>query len=118
MSELNYYTRRQIDSGKAELWVFKQKCDCGGMFHKPKKTSLVYVCDSCGAEVEKAEYEAKQIANIQYTCPKCNHTDGKQVPFNRKKVTIVIKGKNKRVEACQFECDSCKEKINVTKKLK
>lgn len=118
MSELDYYTRRAIGEGKVEVWVFKQKCSCGGLFRKPKKSSPVYVCDECSKEIDKKEYESNQVACISYTCPKCGNTDEKQEPFKRKRVGIMIKGKRKSVDAFQFECDACGEKINVTKKLK
>lgn len=118
MSELDYYTRRQIGDGRAEVWVFKQKCSCGGVFHKPKLRSPVYVCDSCGNEVSKDEYTAEEVANIKYTCPKCKFEGEKQEPFKRKKVSLLIGGKKKSVEAFQFTCDKCGEKISVTKKMK
>ncbi|MBT3940918.1 hypothetical protein HOF46_02710 [Candidatus Woesearchaeota archaeon] len=118
MSDLDYYTRRVLGEGKAEVWVFKQKCACGGLLKKPKKKSPIYVCAECMASVPVEEYEGKQVAGIAYTCPSCKHTAEKEEPFVRKKVGIIIKGKRKSVLSFQFVCDSCGEKINVTKKLK
>jgi hypothetical protein len=118
MSELDYYTRRAIGEGKAEVWVFKQKCECGGVLKKPKMRATEYICESCEKVVPKADYEATEIAGIVYTCPKCKHSAEKEEPFKRKKVGIIIKGKRKSVLSFTFECDSCGEKINVTKKLK
>jgi len=118
MSELDYYTRRQIGNGKGEVWVFRQKCSCGGVFHKPKLRSPVYVCNKCGKEVSKADYQSKEIANVKYTCPSCKFESEKQEPFIRKKVGIMIKGKKKSVETFRFQCDKCKANIDVTKKMK
>jgi len=118
MSELDYYTRRDVDEGKVEVWVFKQKCECGGFLRKPKLRATEYICESCGKSIPKSEYESKEVACIKYTCPSCKQTAEKEEPFKRKKVGIMINGKKKSVEAFQFECDSCGEKINVTKKLK
>lgn len=118
MSEIDYYTRRAIDEGKAEVWVVKIKCDCGGVLKKPKMRATEYICESCDKSVSKEDYVSKQIASVLYTCPKCKHVGEKQVPFIRKKVGMMIKGKRKSVESFQFECDKCSEKINVTKKLK
>lgn len=118
MSELDYYTKRQIGDGHAEVWVCKQKCSCGGLLKKPKMRATIYICEKCMATVSKEDYTAKEVACIVYTCPSCKHTAEKQEPFKRKKVGIIIKGKRKSVETFQFLCDSCGEKINVTKKLK
>ena len=118
MSELDYYTRRLIDGEKVEVWVFKQKCSCGGVFSKPKMRSLIYVCNKCGKEVSKAEYASAEVANIKYTCPSCKFEGEKQEPFIRKKVGIIIKGKKKSVETFQFTCDKCRASINITKKMK
>jgi predicted RNA-binding Zn-ribbon protein involved in translation (DUF1610 family) len=118
MSELDYYTRRVIGAGKAEVWVFKQKCSCGGVLTKPKMRATEYICDDCGKIVPRVEYEATRVASIKYICPKCKHSAEKQEPYIRKKVGMMIKGKRKSVETFQFACDSCGEKINITKKLK
>lgn len=120
MSELTYYTRRVIEKkGKAEVWVFKDKCSCGGT---PKKVSLrgkEYVCPDCGNRFDKQAYEDKLVASIAYTCPACGKTGEKQVPYRRKKVTLIKdKGKKKRVDALVFNCDSCNYEFKITKKMK
>lgn len=109
MDELVYYTRRDIDSGKAEVWVFREKCSCGKFPRKPKLRASEYVCD-CGKSHPKDSYEEKLIANIVYTCPKCRHSGEKQVPFKRKKI--------KGVDTLRFQCDKCGADIDVTKKMK
>ena len=99
--------------------MFKQKCACGGI---PKKVSLrgkEYICPDCGERFDKKEYEDKLIASIAYTCPACGNAAEIQIPYARKKVTLVKdNGKKKRVDALVFECSSCGHKINVTKKMK
>ena len=62
MSELDYYTRRDIGEGNVAVWVFKQKCECGGVLKKPKMRALEYICESCGKVVPKDEY----VSNMYY----------------------------------------------------
>ncbi|MCK5255545.1 MAG: hypothetical protein KAQ81_05940 [Deltaproteobacteria bacterium] len=123
MSELAYYTRRAIEhkgkKGKVELWVFKEKCDCGELPKKPKMRAKEYIC-KCGKICSVDEYEDKLMACIAYTCPACGNSGETKVPFKRKKVTIIKPktGKKKRVDALVFTCDKCDFTINVTKKMK
>ncbi len=119
MDELAYYTRRAIGTGKAELWVFKEKCSCGALPKKPKMRAPTYEC-SCGKSIPKDEYEEKLTASIVYTCPHCNFSGETQVPFHRKKVTIFDEKKQKkvRVESVRFQCEKCGKDIDVTKKMK
>ncbi len=132
MKELVYFTRRTLRGGKGSVmvWVFRENCPkCNkGLMGKPinEKTGKVktrakeYICPECGYTVEKQEYEDSLTANIKYTCPHCGFAGEKQIPFKRKKVTIIdsVSQKKKRVEALVFECEKCKEKIEITKKMK
>ncbi len=122
MSELAYYTRRAVivdgKEGKTEVWVFKEKCECGSTPKKPKMRAKEYIC-ACGKSIPSEEYEDTLTASIAYTCPSCGKSGETQVPFKRKKVTIIKEnGKKARVDAISFECESCGFKINVTKKMK
>lgn len=120
MEECVYFTRRSVDSGKVMAWVFREKCpECKkALMGKPRdeKTGDVkirakeYVCPECGYRVDKKEYEEGLLCNIAYTCPKCKHEGETQVPFKRR----TFKG----VPAIVFECESCNEKIGITKKMK
>ena len=131
MKELVYFTQRiLLPDGKAKVWVFKEKCPkCGKAFMskpidpktgKPKIRAKEYVCPECGYTVEKEEYEDSLTANIEYICPNCKKKGAKQVPFKRKKITVVNpdSGKKARVDAIVFECEFCGHKINITKKMK
>ncbi len=127
MDECVYFTRRSKPNIVA--WVFKEKCPkCKkaimgkpiGPAGKVKIRAKEYVCPSCSYTVEKQAFEDTLTANIEYTCPKCNNSGEVQVPFKRKKVKFFDekKGKDVSVEAVQFLCQKCKEKLNVTKKMK
>jgi predicted RNA-binding Zn-ribbon protein involved in translation (DUF1610 family) len=120
VEECVYFTRRAVGKGSVMCWVFKEKCPkCGkAQMGKPKdpKTGSVkirakeYVCPACGHTVEKTEYEDTLTANIAYTCPHCQHKGETQIPFKRK----TFEG----AKALVFQCDKCKGKIPITKKMK
>ncbi len=119
MEECVYFTRRAVDNGKVMCWVFKGSCPkCKkGMMGKPvdDKTGKVkvraadYVCPECRYSVPKQEYEDTLTANADYTCPHCGNKGQTQFPFKRK----TFMG----VKALVFDCEKCKGKIPVTKKM-
>ena len=121
MEELVYMTNRSIGdnfNGSVRCWVFKEKCPkCGkALMGKPSEDGHVkiraeeYVCPSCGHAEEKQGFEDKLTANIEYTCPKCQYHGQIQMPFKRKKV--------QGVSTLRFQCEKCKEALDVTKKMK
>ncbi len=119
MDECVYFTRRAVGKGHVMCWVFREKCPkCGkAEMGKPrgeegnvKVRAKEYVCPSCGHTVGKQEYEDTLTANIAYTCPHCGHKGETQIPFKRK----TFEG----VKALVFQCDKCKGKVPITKKLK
>lgn len=121
MEELVYFTNRFLeDDGQVMCWVERNdcpKCHKAKMGKpidektgKPKTRAKEYVCPECGHTVPKKEYEETLTASIKYTCPKCKHQGEIQIPFKRKKV--------KGTDALIFECQSCGEKIYITKKMK
>ena len=130
MDECVYFTNRAVGNGEITAWVFREECPkCKkSLMGKPKdpKTgrakirSTEYICNSCGHKEEKQEYEDKLTCNIKYTCPHCKNKDETQVPYIRKKVRRFNEEKQKKetVDAVVFECSKCKEKINLTKKMK
>jgi len=130
MEECIYFTKRDLDGGNVKAWVFKGKCPkCGkGKMGKPRdsKTGKVkirakeYQCPECGYTVEKEKYEGTLTACVDYVCPKCKFKGEIEIPFKRKKVRIFDAETQKKVavDALVFECGKCKEKINVTKKMK
>lgn len=132
MNELVYFTRRVLKAGdktgSAVAWASKQKCTkCGkALMGKPVEKGKVkiraneYVCPSCNYTVEKEEYEDTLTASVNYTCPHCAFKNGIQVPFKRKKVQIFDEAemKKKTAEVIRFQCEKCKQNIDITKKMK
>ena len=130
MDECVYFTNRADGKGKIKAWVLKEKCPkCGkALMGKPKdpKTGKAkirateYVCEECGHNVPKQEYEDGLTINIKYTCGKCNHIDEISVPYKRKRVQRIDEetGKKKAIETIRFECSKCGEVMDVTKKMK
>jgi len=118
MDECIYFTRRAVDKGHVMCWVFKEKCPkCGkAEMGKPVEKGKVkirakeYICPSCNYTVPKQEYEDTLTANVAYTCPHCQHKAETQIPYKRK----TFEG----VKALVFQCDKCKGKIPITKKMK
>ena len=119
MDECVYFTRRTLmGAGKVMAWVSKQPCPkCKkAMMGKPVEGGKVkvrakeYVCPACEYTVEKVAYEETLSCDIIYTCPKCRHQGETTVPFKRK----AWQG----AKAIVFQCEKCKEKLGVTKKMK
>lgn len=118
MDELIYFTQRAVGAGKARCWVFKQLCPkCKKvLMGKPVEKGKVkirakeYVCSECGHSVEKKTYEESLTANVHYVCSSCSFSGYAQIPFKRK----MVQG----IPTLQAECEKCKAKINVTKKMK
>ena len=118
MDELIYWTTRKIREGQSKAWVHKEDCpECGkAKMGKPVEKGKVkirakyYVCPECNHTVDKQEYEETLTANIIYTCPHCKHKGEAQIPYKRKKF--------QKVDSLVFECESCNEKIPITKKMK
>ncbi len=122
MDECIYFTNRAIGenyTGFARCWVFREKCPkCKKAFMgKPKGPegkiqirAKEYVCPACNYTEEKTSYEEKLTANIDYTCPKCQFKGQVQMPFKRKSVM--------GVKTLRFQCEKCKENIDITKKMK
>ena len=130
MDECVYFTNRVLDKGKIRCWVFREKCPkCGkGLMSKPKnpKTGKIQIrakefkCPECSYALPEHEYEDTLTANIQYTCPYCNHNGELQVLFKRKKIQILNEeaGTKKSIESLRFQCQKCNKNIDITKKMK
>ncbi len=130
MDECVYFTNRSIGNGKIRAWVFRENCPkCGkGLMGKPRdsktgKTKIradEYECPECKYNVPKDEYEDTLTINIQYTCPKCNHTGENSTPFQWKKVQRLDEetGKKQSIDSVRISCSKCNEKIDVTRKMK
>ncbi len=118
MDECVYFTQRAIGAGKAKAWVFKEQCNkCKkAIMGKPVEKGKIkirakeYVCPNCNNTVEKKAYEESLTCNIKYVCPACSYSGETQVQYKRKNI--------QGVPTIQAECQKCKAKINVTKKMK
>lgn len=126
MDECVYFTNRSLSNekgayvGKIICWARRAQCPkCRkGLMQKPvdaktgkfKVRSTEYVCPACSYTEEKKEHEAKLTAEAMYTCPECMKQGEGSVPYARK----TYQG----VKAILFECEHCKHKLPVTKKMK
>ena len=121
MQELVYFSRRKFSEvkGSAIAWTSKLLCpDCkkalmgkpvDGKTKKIKVRATEYVCPSCQYTEEKSLHETKLNTQIIYQCPFCQSEGECTVPFARR----AWYGK----KAIVFQCDKCKEKLGITKKL-
>lgn len=120
MGELVYFSRRNTPEAKVRAWAFRELCPkCKkSLMTKPidKKTgrpkirAKEYVCASCGHEVPAEEYEDSLELCVDYVCGACDHEGKTKIPFKRKTYM--------GVKSFLFECESCKTKIPITKKMK
>ena len=119
VKECVYFTNRVSDSGRAMAWVFKKECPkCKkSIIGKPlKKNGKIdkkaenYVCYSCDYQENNEQFENSLIINIEYKCQHCG---------NEGETTSEYKRKNfEGVPSYVFECQKCRKKIGLTKKLK
>ena len=114
-----YFSRRTLEpKGHVIAWAEKKVCpSCGkAKMGKPvvkgkvKIRATEYVCPACGYTEEKKEHESTLELSAIYTCPYCEHKGEVTIPYKRK----TWQG----VPAFVFPCESCSEKIAITKKLK
>ena len=119
VEECVYFTNRIIDSGRAMAWVFRKECPkCKkGIMGKPqKKNGKIdkkadhYVCYSCGYEGSNEQVEDSLTINVEYKCQHCGNEGETTTEYKRK----TFEG----VPSYVFECQKCKKKIGLTKKLK
>ena len=114
ISEVDFFTRQIMEpNGFAFMWVFKPMCpECGkARLVKIKKRDKVYTCIECKKTFEKSEYNSLLKANLEYTCPNCEHkgklfTDWKK-PEKKSSVTVL-----------KFVCESCGSKLKVARMKK
>jgi len=130
MNDLVYFTRRAVGEGKVMAWVYRGICpECkkarmgkpiNPKTKKPMTRATEYECPECKYRVPKEEYEETLECEIKYTCPKCKHEGETIVPFKRKTVQLFDEEsqKKKAAKAIVFNCESCGEKILITKKMK
>ena len=118
MDEYVYFTNRVIDSGRAMAWVLRKECPkCKGVMGKPlKKGGKIdkkadhYVCYSCSYTESNEQVENSLLINVEYKCPHCGNEGETTSEYKRK----VFEG----IPSYVFECQQCRKKIGLTKKLK
>ncbi|MFH1212199.1 MAG: hypothetical protein V1659_04720 [Candidatus Woesearchaeota archaeon] len=118
MDECVYFTNRSADNGRIRAWAFRPLCEkCKkGLMGKPVEKGVIkrrapeYVCNSCGHTVGKEELESQLLLNIDYKCSFCGFESQTTTPYQRKKF--------QGVDSYIFECEKCRQKIAITKKMK
>ncbi|MBS3144926.1 hypothetical protein J4208_05055 [Candidatus Woesearchaeota archaeon] len=130
MDDCVYFTNRTLGDSRIKAWVMREQCPkCkNGLMQKPrdpktgkyKLRAKEYQCPSCKHQAPIEEYEGTLTMSILYTCPKCKKSGELQTPFKRKKAKMFDEeaGKNVTVDAVQFNCQSCQQKMFVTKKMR
>ncbi|MBU0629070.1 MAG: hypothetical protein KKC75_07820 [Nanoarchaeota archaeon] len=120
MENLIYFTNRTLEDGKGKIkaWVYKKVCPkCGkAKMGKPVEKGKVkiraaeYTCPECSFTEEKTLHEESLSLEAKYTCPECGKEGESTAPYKRRSFM--------GVKAYVVECQHCKAKIPVTKKLK
>src|SRR3989338_5837042 len=131
VEECVYFTNRTIElpaslragsqagSGRAMAWGFRKECPkCKkGIMGKPQKKNGKldkkaenYVCYSCGYQESNDKVENSLTLNVEYKCPHCGNEGETTSEYKRK----TFEG----VPSKGFECQKCKKKIGLAKKLK
>lgn len=120
-------TDSQAGHGRAMAWVFRKECPkCRkGIMGKPQihsrrnpqknmgkvdKKADHYVCYSCGYTESNEQVENSLVINVEYKCPHCGNEGETTTEYKRK----TFEG----VPSYVFECQKCRKKIGLTKKLK
>ena len=119
VEECVYFTNRTFDNGRAMAWVFRKECPkCKkGIMGKPmKKNNKIdkkadhYVCYKCGYTESNDQVENSLVINVDYKCPHCGFEGETTTEYKRKSF--------EGVPSYVFECQKCRKKIGLTKKLK
>src|SRR3989344_6326210 len=114
-----YFTNRTMDSGRAMAWVFRKTCPMckKGIMGKPMKKNNKtdkkadhYVCYQCNYAEKNEQVENSLVINVEYNCPHCGFEGETTSEYKRK----TFEG----VQSYIFECQKCRKKIGLTKKLK
>jgi len=119
MEKCIYFTRRTLENdGRLIAWVERMPCPkCKkGTMGKPREKgkvkirSSIYECPECNYQEDKKTHEESCEVKVIYTCPYCKHKGETTTPYKRKKLD--------GVDSYIFECQGCKKKIGITKKMK
>ena len=74
------------------------------------KKSGHYDCYSCGYQETNEQVENNLVLNVEYKCPHCGNEGETTSDYQRKTF--------ESIPSYIFECQKCKKKIGITKKLK
>jgi len=118
VQECLYFSNRIVGKGKAIAWVYRKDCP---KCHKAKMGKPVvkgkvkirapeYTCPACGFTEQKVEHEESLTLEAMYTCPSCGKQGEGTTPYIRKKYL--------GIPSYLIECEHCKAKIPITKKMK
>ena len=77
---------------------------------KIDKKAEYYACYSCGYQEPNEQVENSLLINVEYKCPHCGNEGETTSEYKRK----VFEG----IPSYVFECQQCRKKIGLTKKLK
>ncbi len=119
MNECLYFSNRFVGAkGHVLAWVYRKfcpKCKKAKMGKplekgKVKLRAQEYTCPSCGFTEEKVAHEESLTLEAQYTCPECGKKGEGTTQYKRK----AYRG----IPSYVIECQHCKTKIPITKKLK
>ena len=120
MDECLYFTNRTVDNGKIMAWVLRKQCpQCkqGSMGKalnektgKVNKKAEEYSCRNCHYTEDALTHEKSLMLSVKYTCPHCNVSGETTTDYQQKNF--------EGVKAYVFECNGCKKRIPITKKMK
>jgi predicted RNA-binding Zn-ribbon protein involved in translation (DUF1610 family) len=121
VDECIYFTRRKFEpQGSAIAWVYRKKCPkclkstmgkpLDPKTKRPKIRSENYECPSCGFSEDKTPHEESLMVEVMYVCPHCGAKGEAKTQYKR----VSLDG----VKAYVFNCEACKKKIGLTKKMK
>lgn len=118
LDECLYFTNRPIGNGHILAWVYRKECpQCHqAKMGKPLKKGKIktradyYACPNCGYQEKKQEHEASLQLEARYTCPECGKDGESTASYQRKNY--------KGLPCYLVECQHCRAKLPLTKKLK
>lgn len=118
MDECIYFTRRNVNNAEIIAWAPRKECPkCKTRMGKPikkngkaDKKASYYECPKCKYQEPNQEHEESLKLEVIYMCPYCSFKGEATTDYKRR----AFQG----VQAYVFECEKCKKKIPITKKMK
>jgi hypothetical protein len=119
MDDLIFFTNRTDGRGKIKAWAYRPlcpKCKKGRLGKPMNEKGKVAIraeectCKDCGFTASKEVMEDAATLEIIYVCPFCGKSGDTTTSYKRKNW--------QGVPAYIFTCQSCQQKIGITKKMK